>query len=84
MPHDFDLSRLSNAGKEAARVHKQLRKTAERIKAVTDEALAAGVPPWEIDQAMFKFCSTSEQLNDAASLFLAMNQIAKRKSESES
>jgi len=73
---EFDLSRISNAGKEAARAHKQLRKAAEKLKTVTDEALAAGASPGQVEHAMFKFCSTREQVVDASSVFIALKQLA--------
>lgn len=79
MTDKFDLSRLSNAGKEAARTHKQLRKAAERLKAVVDEAIAADLSSRQIENAMLKFCSTHEQVTDAVSLFMAMNEIEARK-----
>ncbi len=58
---EFDLSRISNAGKEAARAHKQFRKAADKLKTVTDEALAAGLSSHQVEHAMLKFCSTHEQ-----------------------
>jgi len=79
MTDEFDLSRLSNAGKEAARTHKQLRKAAERLKTVVDDAIAAELTSAQIENAMLKFCSTHEQISDASSLFLAMNEIEARK-----
>lgn len=83
MSDEFDLSRLSNAGKEAARAHKNLRKVALKLKALDKEARAAGFSANQIDGALFGFCSTEEECSDAASLFLAMKEIAAKESKKE-
>lgn len=79
MTDGFDTSRLGNAGKEAARAHKQLRKVSEKLQSLTDEAIKAGLSSKQIEQSFLKFCSTHEQTIDAASLFLAVEQVAAKK-----
>lgn len=79
MSNEFDLSRLSNAGKEAARAHKHLRKAADKLEAMVNEALAAGLTTKQAEAAMLKFCSTREEMLDASSLFMAIAQIKAKK-----
>jgi hypothetical protein len=68
---DFDVSKLSNAGKEAARTHKTMRKTAVRLVDLVAEAKEAGMTPAQIEQALLKFCSDRQEMVDAVSLFEA-------------
>ncbi len=79
MINEFDLSRLSNAGKEAARSHKHLRKAADKLETVVEEALAAGLTTNQVEVAMLKFCSTRDEVIDATSVFLAITQIKAKK-----
>lgn len=72
---DFDTSRLSNAGKEAARAHKNLRRASEKLMTVVNEAIAAGLTAGEVEYFMLKFCSTREEISDAVSLFEAACRV---------
>lgn len=67
----FDRSHLSNAGKEASRAHRQLRRVADKILDLVADADAAGLSSAEVEQAFLRFCTDREQIADAASLFLA-------------
>jgi hypothetical protein len=74
----FDASRLSNAGKEAARAHKQMRKAGERLMEIVDQAIEEGFSVREIENVMLRFCSSREERMDALSLWLAVCQIRER------
>ena len=71
----YDESKLSNAGKNAARAHRQLRKARDQILASVDEATEAGLSSAQIEAAFLRYCNGRAEVSDAASLFVAAIEL---------